>query len=161
MENKIDQPTKLPTRKVLIGAVASVLAAITTQLLARLGPEWLDFLAMPEMASGLPVIAYFAAAYLVRDVLAHAVRNVPYYRERLEFLLREDGSVDLSKWLQVPTMTRRDLETHYADLIPDQVPIAVVDLFEAIDIQHRHREPCIGTLRPANRDLELFDDPAM
>lgn len=67
METKIDQPTAAPTRKVLTGAVAGVLTAITTQLLARL--EWLDFLALPEVASGLPVIASFAAAYLVRDVL--------------------------------------------------------------------------------------------
>lgn len=66
---KTDQLSAAPTRKVLTGAVAGVLTAIAGQLLARLGPEWLDFLALPEVAAGLPIIAYFAAAYLVRELL--------------------------------------------------------------------------------------------
>lgn len=69
MKHKIDQPTAAPTRKVLTGAVAGILTAIATQLLGNLGPAWLDFLATPALASGLPVVAYFAASYLVRDVL--------------------------------------------------------------------------------------------
>jgi len=78
----IDQPTAAPTRKVLTGAVAGVLTAITTQLLAQL--EWLDFLAMPELASGLPIIAYFVAAYLVRDVL----KIPPDQLDKMEELLQ-------------------------------------------------------------------------
>lgn len=80
----IDQPTAAPTRKVLTGAVAGVLTAITTQLLARLGPAWLDFLATPALASGLPVIATFAAAYLVRDLL----KIPPDHLDKIEELLR-------------------------------------------------------------------------
>ena len=80
----IDQPTAAPTRKVLIGAIAGVLTAITTQLLGYLGPAWLDFLAMPEVASGLPVIASFVAAYLVRDVL----KIDPNHQDKMEELLR-------------------------------------------------------------------------
>lgn len=80
----IDQPTAAPTRKVLTGAIAGVLTAITTQLLGNLGPAWLDFLALPGMASGLPVIASFAAAYLVRDVL----KIPPDHLDKMEELLR-------------------------------------------------------------------------
>ena len=81
MKTTIDQPTKAPTRKVLTGAVAGIITAAATQLLGNLGPAWLDFLAMPEIASSLPVIAYFAASYLVRDVL-----NIP--TDEMEELLR-------------------------------------------------------------------------
>ena len=61
---------------------------------------------------------------LVRDILGHAVLNVPYHRDRLGFLLAKDGSVDLRRWLEVPTMTRRDLEANYEDLVADDVPAA-------------------------------------
>ena len=71
------------------------------------------------------------AAYqqdVVSDVLGHAIRNVPYHRDRLGFLLARDGSVDLSRWLEVPTMTRRDLDAHYEDLVADDVPAAHGDI---------------------------------
>lgn len=74
------------------------------------------------------------AAYqqdLVRDVLGHAIRNVPYHRDRLGFLLAKDGSVDLSRWLEVPTMARRDLEAHQKGLVADEVPAAHGDILPA------------------------------
>ena len=74
------------------------------------------------------------AAYqedLVSDVIVHAARHVPFHRERLSILLRKDGSVDLSKWLQVPIMTRKDLETHYQDLVANQIPVSHGDVLTA------------------------------
>lgn len=71
------------------------------------------------------------AAYqqdLVRDILEHAIRHVPFYRERLKVLVGRDGTLDLSRWLEVPVMNRRDLEAHHEDVLADEVPAAHGDV---------------------------------
>ena len=71
------------------------------------------------------------AAYqqdLVRDVLGHAIRHVPYHRERLRVLLAPDGTLDLSRWLDVPLMDRRDLEAHHQDIVANEVPASHGDI---------------------------------
>ena len=54
--------------------------------------------------------------------LQHAVDNVPYLRNRLAMLVDAKGKIDLRRWLEVPVMTRDDLERHHDRLIPDSMP---------------------------------------
>ncbi len=58
----------------------------------------------------------------VKKILQHAIRHVPYHRDRLGFLLDGNGNINLSRWLAVPTMSRPDVERNYQDLIAEEVP---------------------------------------
>ncbi len=65
----VDQPSIKPTRKVLLGAVAAVLAAGLNALLVWLigsheAFAWLDD---PNVRSTVPIFAGFGAAWLFRD----------------------------------------------------------------------------------------------
>lgn len=65
----IDQPSAMPTRKMLAVAIAGVIAAALTRWfdqLAALTP-WLDWLASDGVKAAVPVLAAFAAGYLVRE----------------------------------------------------------------------------------------------
>lgn len=65
----IDQPSAMPTRKMLAVAIAGVIAAALTQWfdqLAALTP-WLEWLASDGVKAAVPVLAAFAAGYLVRE----------------------------------------------------------------------------------------------
>lgn len=66
MSDKITQPSGKPTRKVLAGAVAGILTVIVTVGLKALGVG--GILEQPGIAEGLPVVASFAAAWLVKDL---------------------------------------------------------------------------------------------
>ena len=48
----------------------------------------------------------------LRQLLAHARKNVPFYAERLEPLFRFDGSIDWDRWTDIPVVARKDLVEH-------------------------------------------------
>jgi hypothetical protein len=58
-----DQPSPMPTRKVMIGGIASVLTAIVVSLLYRyVGVEL-----APDEAAALAAVVYGAASYMVPE----------------------------------------------------------------------------------------------
>lgn len=59
---------------------------------------------------------------IVRSTIAHAIKQVPFYRRRLSMLVNADGDIDLARWLDVPVMTKSDLEADYHALLADQLP---------------------------------------
>lgn len=65
----VSQPGSLPTRKVMIGAVAGVIAAGLQSLVGSLIESHVAFawLNDPEVRSAIPLLAGFAAAWLFRD----------------------------------------------------------------------------------------------
>jgi phenylacetate-CoA ligase len=62
-------------------------------------------------------------ARLLAPVLAHAARDVPFYADgRLAAVVRADGGVDLSRWEEVPVLTRQEARTASAALAATNVP---------------------------------------
>jgi phenylacetate-CoA ligase len=61
-------------------------------------------------------------ARLLAPFLAHAARNVPFYADRLAAVVRADGGVDLSRWEQVPVLTRQDARAAADALAAAKVP---------------------------------------
>jgi phenylacetate-CoA ligase len=61
---------------------------------------------------------------LLTMLVAHAAREVPFYRDsgRLAPLLRPDGSVDLSRWDEIPVLTRQEARAAGAALHAESVP---------------------------------------
>ena len=57
------------------------------------------------------------------QLLHHAKNHVPFYKTRLDCVLRRDGSIDWDSWPEIPIVTRSDLRDHAkemrATLIPD------------------------------------------
>ena len=49
----------------------------------------------------------------------------------------------------------------FQHLVSHQMPVFVVDLLEAVDVQHRDRKPSVLAISAANRDLELLDNAAV
>jgi hypothetical protein len=58
-----DQPDATPTRKVLVGAIASLLTALTMGAAHRT----LGWDTTPEVAAAVGTLAYFAASYIVPE----------------------------------------------------------------------------------------------
>lgn len=56
------------------------------------------------------------------QLIAHARATVPYYRHRLDGLFRSDGSIDWSRWHDLPVLTRSDLRDHGAELCTSAPP---------------------------------------
>ena len=53
--------------------------------------------------------------------LRFAVEASPYLAARLQCVVK-DGGIDLARWLDVPVMTRKDVETHGDELRPAAIP---------------------------------------
>ncbi|MBI5262275.1 MAG: phenylacetate--CoA ligase family protein [Bradyrhizobium sp.] len=51
---------------------------------------------------------------LVRQLVQHARANVRFYAERLNCLVRSDGTLDLDRWSEIPILTRADA-TNFSD----------------------------------------------
>jgi phenylacetate-CoA ligase len=56
------------------------------------------------------------------QLLRHARTHVPFYKERLDCLFREDGSIDWRRWLEVPIVTRKDLQQHRNSMLSPVIP---------------------------------------
>ena len=65
----VDQPTALPTRKTAAFALSAVLAAALLSVAEKVAARsaWLDWLAADDVKSGLPILAGFLVAYIIRD----------------------------------------------------------------------------------------------
>lgn len=57
-------------------------------------------------------------------LLQHARAQSPFYRSRLDPVLRTGGRIDWDRWEEIPIMSRRDLIDHYADIKARTVPAA-------------------------------------
>jgi phenylacetate-CoA ligase len=56
------------------------------------------------------------------QLLVHARNNVPFYRKRLDCMFRRDGSIDWSRWEDIPLLTRSDLRDHGRQLLARRLP---------------------------------------
>jgi phenylacetate-CoA ligase len=63
----------------------------------------------------LPGLARYQEQLLIR-LVRHARENLPYYRRRLEPLFGADGTVNLSRWNDVPVLTREDAVANNAQM---------------------------------------------
>ena len=57
-----------------------------------------------------------------KRLMAHTLEHVPFYSDRLAMLRAPDGSVDLERWLEVPTLQRADVVANREELRAKQVP---------------------------------------
>jgi phenylacetate-CoA ligase len=55
-------------------------------------------------------------------LILHAAATAPFYKDRLAPLLRPDGSVDFTRWGEVPILTRSDLRERQEELWSTDVP---------------------------------------
>jgi phenylacetate-CoA ligase len=59
---------------------------------------------------------------LLRRVLRHAYENVPFYRPRLACLFGDGEEADLSRWPEVPIITRAEAAAHAATMRAAELP---------------------------------------
>jgi phenylacetate-CoA ligase len=59
---------------------------------------------------------------LLRRVLRHAYENAPFYRDRLACLFRDGEEADLSRWRDVPIVTRAQAAGHATAMQAPQLP---------------------------------------
>jgi len=59
---------------------------------------------------------------VIHQSLPHARQEVPFYKERLAVLDGPDGALDLSRWLEVPLLTRDEVIERSVDLRPYEAP---------------------------------------
>lgn len=52
----------------------------------------------------------------LEQLLRHAKASVPFYETRLDCLFRHDGTIDWSRWKEVPMLTRTDLRDNGSSL---------------------------------------------
>ena len=56
------------------------------------------------------------------QLLAHARDNVPFYKDRLNCIFRPDGTIDWSRWTEIPVLTKTDLRDHGPQLTARRLP---------------------------------------
>jgi phenylacetate-CoA ligase len=59
---------------------------------------------------------------LLDPLVRHAVRNVPFYRDRLGAVLANDGTLDLSRWAEVPILDRAAAQAAGSALFAESLP---------------------------------------
>jgi phenylacetate-CoA ligase len=55
-------------------------------------------------------------------LVKHARRHVPFYADRLEVVIRTDGSMDWDRWKDIPIVTRTDLIDNFDTMQARKVP---------------------------------------
>jgi phenylacetate-CoA ligase len=55
-------------------------------------------------------------------LLRHTRKHSPFYRDRLNVLFGQDGSIDWARWLEVPILTREELRDCREELVSKVVP---------------------------------------
>jgi phenylacetate-CoA ligase len=55
-------------------------------------------------------------------LLGHARANSPFYATRLDAVFRADGSIDFSRWREIPIVKRQDLVEHRQAMLASNVP---------------------------------------
>lgn len=61
-------------------------------------------------------------ALQLEQLVRHAWTHVPFYTDRLRCLIRPDGSVDLSRWSEVPIVKRKDLQQQRVLMLSPHLP---------------------------------------
>jgi phenylacetate-CoA ligase len=56
------------------------------------------------------------------QLLRHAKAHVPFYKTRLDCVLRKDGSIDWDRWEEIPIVTRADLRDRGGEMLSTFVP---------------------------------------
>ena len=59
---------------------------------------------------------------VLKDLVAFAAAQVPFYRGRLTALSDGEGNAVLERWTDVPILTSEEVKSHQADLRPDALP---------------------------------------
>lgn len=93
----------------LPGARQSAVLALLFQMESS---QWLSATALRERQSAQ-----------LRTLLTHARRHCRFYRKRLT----EDS---ITQWDSIPLLTRRDVQTHFEDLLADALPTAHAKTFD-------------------------------
>ena len=55
-------------------------------------------------------------------LLTHARANSPFYKSRLDAVFRPDGSIDFTRWHEIPIVKRQDLVDHRESMLAANVP---------------------------------------
>src|SRR6185437_14455955 len=55
-------------------------------------------------------------------LLRHARANSPFYANRLDKVFRQDGSIDFSRWREIPIVKRQNLVNHRESMLASNVP---------------------------------------
>lgn len=76
---------------------------------------------MESLAWDKPRLLAFQRSQL-EQLLRHAKAQVPFYEKRLDVLFRADGSIDWSRWTDVPILTRADLRDRGDELMARSLP---------------------------------------
>ena len=58
----------------------------------------------------------------LKNLIQHACNTTSYYQQTLSGLIDHEGNVDLSGWGDVPLLTRRDIQDHFAELKSSHCP---------------------------------------
>lgn len=58
----------------------------------------------------------------IEQLLRHARKNVPFYRDRLDAVFTATGAVDWERWRDIPILKRADLYNHKEALRPPVLP---------------------------------------
>ena len=76
-----------------------------------------QFLKALERTERMPLhdLARYQEQLLIR-LVRHASENLPYYRRRLDPVFTADGNVDLSRWNDLPILTRDEAVAHSAEM---------------------------------------------
>jgi phenylacetate-CoA ligase len=59
---------------------------------------------------------------LLDPLVRHAAQQVPFYRDRLGAVLAGDGTLDLSRWAEIPTLDRTSAQAAGAALFAESLP---------------------------------------
>jgi hypothetical protein len=102
-----------------VGAGASLLdwESVKLRCSAMTDVVFDQFLKALERTERMPLrdLARYQEQLLIR-LVRHASENLPFYRRRLSPLFTADGGVDLSRWNDLPILTRDEALAHGAEM---------------------------------------------
>jgi len=96
--------------------------AANSEFSDRVFSRYLGVLAQTQWAPQSQIARYQHG--LMAALVTHAHDNVPFYRDRLACLFTSDGNLDLSRWSEIPIVTRAEAAVHAAAMrSPQLAPI--------------------------------------
>ena len=79
-----------------------------------------DFLLQSQFWPAAKLVAYQRSQ--LSQLLRFAYDKVPFYRDRLKPIIRQDGQIDWSHWHEVPILKRQDLIDHRQAMLAPVLP---------------------------------------
>jgi phenylacetate-CoA ligase len=92
---------------------------LASRMTAEFG-RYLSVLGQTEWLAPSRLLQY--QRQLLERLLRHAYQQVPFYRERLACLFARDGSIDFSRWHDVPIIERAEAMAHSAEMRTPDLP---------------------------------------